>query len=45
MLDGKSKYLGRHNNEDDAAKAYDEGIIKYGLQEYAVFNFPMVSYE
>jgi hypothetical protein len=36
---GKHKFLGRFNNEIDAAKARDAGTLKY-FKEYGNLNFP-----
>lgn len=29
VIDGKTKYLGRYKNEDDAARAYNQAVIDY----------------
>lgn len=37
----KHHNLGYYKKEKDAAKAYDRALIKYGLEEFGYFNFPI----
>lgn len=39
-VNGKAEILGRFDSEIDAAKKYDEAIIKYGLEHTLKLNFP-----
>ena len=39
MLDGKTKFLGRFWEEEDAAHAYDDAAREH-FGEYAFLNFP-----
>lgn len=39
-INGKDTHLGYFTDEIEASKAYDQAVYDYGLQEYAVFNFP-----
>jgi hypothetical protein len=37
-IDGKKIYIGLFHNEEEAAKAYDNFVIKHNLQHYTILN-------
>jgi hypothetical protein len=36
----KKVYIGSYQNEEEAAKAYDDACFKYGVADFANLNFP-----
>lgn len=40
LINGKQKYLGRYNNEEQAHKAYIDAFIRYGLRDKYVEQLP-----